>query len=265
MAKIPNSDRELDVLVNCKTYPAVSKKYTETVCTGGIDRDGNFVRLYPIPFRFLENEEKYERWNVIRVKVYKDDKDNRPESWHLIPGIKITILGRINREKDRWDWMRGGVYSSTKEMKQRGYTNGLVQIEPTELYWKPENKKWSSNQLAVFNQGNLFHEMEEIKAMSERVPWQFRLKFKESNTGEEFDQKILAWSYYQGYRRNLEKLQDENEALKAVRDKVHTSILDPTKIVYAIFGTHSRFNHWMVSGIYHLPRKIHDQSQQFLF
>ena len=66
-------------MVNCKTYPAVSTKYVETVCTGGIQPNGEFVRLYPVPFRFLEIEEQYGRWDVIRVQAYRDTKDSRPE------------------------------------------------------------------------------------------------------------------------------------------------------------------------------------------
>jgi hypothetical protein len=82
MARIPDSDQTLEVMVCCKTYPAVSTRYAETVCTAGVDRDGNCVRLYPVPFRFLESDQQYKRWDVIRVQAYRDTKDSRPESWH---------------------------------------------------------------------------------------------------------------------------------------------------------------------------------------
>ncbi len=265
MAREIGSEQTLDVLVNCKTYPAVSTKYIETVCTGGIERDGRFIRLYPIPFRFLDDEQQYDRWDVIRVRAYRDTKDQRPESWHLEAGTEIKILESISSERQRWEWMRHGVFESTDEMDRRGMTNGLVEIEPFELYWEPESKEWSAGQLNVFNQGNLFHGREKQEALAERVPWQFKLRFKEKSTGREFDQKVLAWSYYQGYRRRLAALKDEVEALMALRDNVHRSILNPARSVFVIFGTHSRFKHWMISGLYHLPREIRDDQGGRLF
>ena len=42
------------VLIWGKTYPELSKKYVETVCTGGVREDGSPIRLYPVPLRYLE-------------------------------------------------------------------------------------------------------------------------------------------------------------------------------------------------------------------
>ncbi len=259
MARVPGSQTTLDVLVNCKTYPAVSKKYLETVCTGGVCRDGSFARLYPIPYRFLDEKEQYDRWDVVRVKVYRDTKDKRPESWHLEPGTPITIVETVKSERTRLEWMQKSVFDSSDAMKQAERTNGLVEIVPEELYWEPESKKWSPGQMQVFAQGNLFHGEKLMQSLSDRVPWQFKLRFREKTTGKLFDQKVLAWSYYQGYRRQLRELGDEQKALAAVRDNVHKSILHADRSVFAIFGTHSQYGHWMISGLYHLPKVICEQ------
>lgn len=192
MARVVGSERTLELMVNCKTYTAVSTKYIETVCTGGIERDGRFIRLYPVPFRFLEDKEQYGRWDVIQVRAYQDTRDPRPESWHLEAGTEIRVLRNIGSERQRWEWMRTGIFSSTEEMDAKGLTNGLVEVEPSELYWEPEQKEWSAGQLNVFNQGNLFHDQEQLRALADRVPWQFKLRFRERSTRKEFDQKVLA-------------------------------------------------------------------------
>jgi hypothetical protein len=263
MARIKGSERQLEVLVNCKTYPAVSSKYIETVCTGGIERDGSFARLYPVPFRFLDEKEQYERWDVIRVKAYRDTKDKRPESWHIDVGAPIEVIESVKSEDVKWQWMRLGVFESTDKMIEAQRTNGLVEIIPKELYWEPEAKKWSANQLQVLTQGNLFHDEQKMRSLADRVPWQFKLRLTEKHTGKEFDQKVLAWSYYQGYRRQLQETQSEQKALSNVRDVVHKSILAPDRAVFAIFGTHSRFGHWMISALYHVPRKTCEQNRLF--
>jgi hypothetical protein len=44
------------VLIFGKTYPELSTKYVETVCTGGLLESGQPIRLYPVPLRYLEGE-----------------------------------------------------------------------------------------------------------------------------------------------------------------------------------------------------------------
>jgi hypothetical protein len=46
------------VLITVKTYPTLSRKYGETVCTAGVRPDGSWVRIYPVPFRRLEEAEQ---------------------------------------------------------------------------------------------------------------------------------------------------------------------------------------------------------------
>jgi len=182
MARIPDSDRTFEFMVNCKTYPAVSKKYVETVCTGGIEPNGNFVRLYPVPFRFLESEEQYRRWDVIRVRAYKDTKDKRPESWHLTPGTPIEVVQHISTHTRRWDWMRRAIRNSSEAMELANLTNGCVEIEPLELYWKRDSTEWTASQRNVIEQGDLFATAQQLKGLAERIPWQFRLRYREKST-----------------------------------------------------------------------------------
>ncbi len=47
------------ILITVKTYPTLSKKYAELVCTAGVNEAGDWRRIYPIPFRQLNNDQKY--------------------------------------------------------------------------------------------------------------------------------------------------------------------------------------------------------------
>jgi hypothetical protein len=47
------------ILITVKTYPTLSKKYAELVCTAGFREDGTWIRIYPLPFRFLDENQKY--------------------------------------------------------------------------------------------------------------------------------------------------------------------------------------------------------------
>ena len=152
--------------------------------------------------------------------------------------------------------MRNGVFESTAEMESKGLTNGLVEIEPGEIYWEPETKRWTPSQLDVLPQGQLFLDKSRMSELAERVPWQFKLRFTEKHTGEVFDRKLLAWSYYQGYRRFYRETGDQQAALQMVRDRIYQSIRSEDRTVFAILGTHSRFKHWMISALYHVPNRV---------
>jgi hypothetical protein len=46
------------ILIWAKTYPELSSKYLETVCTAGMLPSGKPLRLYPIPYRYLEGDKE---------------------------------------------------------------------------------------------------------------------------------------------------------------------------------------------------------------
>jgi len=67
---------------------------------------------------------------------------------------------------------------------------------------------------------------------------------------------VLSWDLYQGFRRFRGQTQDDQAALETVAQRVNGSIFNPEKTTFAIIGTHSRFGHWMISTLYHLPTDV---------
>ena len=53
------------VLITVKTYPTLSRKYGETVCTAGVRHDGSWLRIYPVPFRRLDEAEQYRKFDWV--------------------------------------------------------------------------------------------------------------------------------------------------------------------------------------------------------
>ena len=152
--------------------------------------------------------------------------------------------------------MRKAVFDSRAVMDTKGLTNGLVQIEPLDLFWRPDEKEWSANQRSVIDQGDLFADKGAKAEIARRVPWQFRLKYRELSTGVEGEGKILQWSLYQGYLQFLGDSGSEDVVLKTVADRLASSIFHAERTVFTIFGIHGRFGRWMISALYHLPTKL---------
>ena len=50
------------IYIVVKTYPTISKEYSELVCTAGILEDGSWIRLYPVQFKKLDINRKYPKY-----------------------------------------------------------------------------------------------------------------------------------------------------------------------------------------------------------
>src|SRR5579864_637444 len=73
---------EEKILIWGKTYPELSKKYIETVCTAGVMESGKPVRLYPITYRYL-NDGQFTLYQWITAGIQKNQQDTRPESYKI--------------------------------------------------------------------------------------------------------------------------------------------------------------------------------------
>ena len=92
------------VLITVKTYPTLSRKYGETVCTAGVCEDGSWVRIYPVPFRRLDETEQYAKYDWIDCKLIKSKSDPRPETRHAanLSDLKpVEHMGTEGNWRDR--------------------------------------------------------------------------------------------------------------------------------------------------------------------
>ncbi len=64
------------ILITVKTYPTLSRKYGETVCTAGVREDGSWIRLYPVPFRRLQETEQYSKYDWIESAILNANKNH---------------------------------------------------------------------------------------------------------------------------------------------------------------------------------------------
>ena len=75
--------QEIEVLITVKTSPEPSKQYYDTVCVAGIRIDNghyDWVRLYPIRFRHLDEDDQFRKYEVLRLQVRPPHGDSRKES-----------------------------------------------------------------------------------------------------------------------------------------------------------------------------------------
>ena len=67
-----NAVQTTRVLITVLTYPHPSTRWDELVCTGGVSEEGEWIRLYPIDYRYRPREQQFRstsglRWSSIHT------------------------------------------------------------------------------------------------------------------------------------------------------------------------------------------------------
>lgn len=84
----PPKTERAKILITVKTYPLLSSKHAETVCTAGLREEGKWIRIYPVPFRLMDKAKQFKKYQWIEADIIKDTRDPRPESYRLADEIK---------------------------------------------------------------------------------------------------------------------------------------------------------------------------------
>src|SRR4051812_41718399 len=71
------------VRILVKAFPQHSQKYEETVCCAGVTDAGQLIRLFPITYRRLSAENRFDRFDQIEATLTKSTSDARPESFRV--------------------------------------------------------------------------------------------------------------------------------------------------------------------------------------
>ena len=83
----------LRVLITVMTYPHPKQSHDEVVCTAGVTEAGEWVRLYPIDYRYRPRQQQFSKYQWIEVDVLprgyrtdgrKESREPRLESIQLI-------------------------------------------------------------------------------------------------------------------------------------------------------------------------------------
>src|SRR3954467_8664045 len=87
------------VLITVKTYPTLSRKYGETVCTAAVRPDGSWVRIYPVPFRRLEEGEQYRKYDWVEARPVPNTSEIRPETFKPVDLSDFTAVDHVDTDQ----------------------------------------------------------------------------------------------------------------------------------------------------------------------
>jgi len=200
-------ENEVDYLCLGQTVPERSKKYGLRVCTAGIDmRTMQLIRIYPLGVR---KDEHFKRWHIYsNLKVRRNPKDNRQESWRL--GIPIEELKNVSRSKvdktTRSNILKEYVtHLSIEQLNEERKSLAIIRMNDCFGYFVDHNKKFVN-----VRQFCLFPEIEELNTFGKdsfkHLP---RVKWAESN-GKIHDYMLNSWDAYM-HQINIAKLYGKDD------------------------------------------------------
>jgi hypothetical protein len=246
------------VLVIVKAYPNVSTKYKETVCVAGIDLDvGAWIRLYPVPYRFLDDEKRFNKYNIIEVKAYKAKDDHRPESFK-VDADSIKIVDFIDT-KGNWarrkELLLPTVSHSFCHILRASASEdiSLGMFKPKEvdfIYRRRKPKQPEEKRQSCYAQQSLYNKV--LDAI-EVIPFDFRYSFSciaPDCPGHELP--IIDWELGQSYRSWRHKYRDENVLLEKLKQKWLSGMCSANHDTYFIVGNMQRLReNFMVLGVFY--------------
>lgn len=255
-----------NILIIVKTYPEISRKYTETVCTAGILAETRkLVRLYPIRFRYLEGEQQFKKYQWIKANIRKALSDPRPESHHIVTdSIEIgdeVPVGKTWDERHSWLINENTVFSSVEALyeAQRNHGTSLGIVKPRLLkrvIIQPRDEKEVNDAIvkkdSVVKQLDLFEEKKDLYILPVRIMIEFSC---DDPKCAGHTMSILDWEFGQLYRKVVQ-MPDWQAKIEA---KITREIFGKTRDTHIILGNMAAHpNTFCVLGFF-WPPKVHSR------
>lgn len=263
------------ILIAVKTYPTLSEKYDELVCTAGFREDGTWIRIYPVPFRKLDYSNRYNKWQWITLDLTKNTKDFRKESYRPSNIEDEIEMGDFVDTRNNWEsrkhYVLKNVYYNMSrlidEAKNPQIGTSLAVFKPKEFLdfvWEPCEREWNKAKLdtVIANQAqhSLFDEevTREFFRVAKKLPYEFSYVFT-SEDGKVRKLMIEDWELGMLYWNCLEKADgDEDVACQKVREKYFDEMA-MKKDLYFFLGTTKKFhnispNPFIIIGTFYPPK-----------
>jgi hypothetical protein len=248
--------QEKRALIIGRASPEPSKKHIETVCTGAITEQGEVLRLYPIPLRYLEKDSRYKLWTWAKFDVHKNASDKRKESYRVREG-SIQVLGEVKDWSERFELVKPAIVSDRETLDglyHKDWTSiGVIEIELLDFYKRTQKKDWDKDKPYI----KQFHLYEQVKPL-EQLPIEMRLQFRCKNNPncKTHESALIGWQYMEAFRKFREKYGSGEAAFDAIRKRILALFADQNKKALALLGTHHIYGSWMVAELYFIEKNL---------
>lgn len=248
------------VLIVVRTYPVPAHKGIEVSCTAGVTDDGKWVRLFPVPYRFLQDDQRFAKYQWIEVDTLKARRDSRPESFNLnVETLKMfekvsTADGWRKRKEILKPLMRASMCAIKNEWEEnRSPTLGLFKpAKITRLILEPDDADWTTEELTALRQTDLFQKAP--KEQLEKIPYSFKYEYTCSDancTGHTMT--CFDWEIGQSFRKWRTDYGVDWE--RAFRQRYEADMLHKYDTHFFVGNMHQHPGTWIIVGLFYPPRQ----------
>jgi len=240
------------LLVLAKACPIVSKKYKELVCVAGVTDNGDWRRVYPVPWECFWSTSKncFRKKQWIEYELRKNEpSDHRNES-RKIEHETIKLL----KNEDYADIRKilEKKLTTIEELVRQGHKKvSLGVIKPEIIGFIEGEKQGLDKIMKKKEQKNLFmDDAVRIDPMTKKYSYVFKCGNPECKS---HTMMCEDWELSELYRkceqyRKAGNYKDENEVFEKVKQRFFNDMIKK-KEIYFIVGTHYRFNSFMIVGV----------------
>jgi len=255
--------RELELLVLVKSYPLPSQSLGEAVCVIGLSKELGFVRIYPVPFRRLEDDKQFRKYEVIRLRVKEPRNDPRPNTFRPeLDSIEVieSKLSSADKWRARKDWIipfrSDSMCGIQQERDRSNVSMGFFRPqEVLDITQEEADPNWSPRDLAKLSQEDLF--MTREKKLLEKIPYNWKYKYKCEAPGcGGHTQTIIDWEINAFYLKNIkgQGITDPAEVHDMIKEKFLVELCGSDKDTH--FFTGNMLKHpstFLILGVFWPP------------
>ena len=249
------------ILIAVKTYPVPAWKGIEVSCTAGVTDDGKWIRLFPVPYRYLEGDKQFQKYEWITARVAKATDDKRPESYHIDPN-SIQIDEAISR-RNEWSerrklfkpLIRPSMCAIQRERDERGCpTLGLFKPAAIKrLIVEPVAADWTQDEQAKLSQTLLFQTAPPQRL--QKIPFEFRYEFDCSDPDCAGHKMMCTdWEMLESCRRWRQQYSDRWQ--QKFKQRYEDEMINRCDTHFYVGTVHRHPDAWIIVGLFYPPRAV---------
>jgi hypothetical protein len=234
---------EAEAVILIKASPNAGQS-SETVCCAGIDARGNWLRLFPVVFRRLDQAQQFRRWDRVRFRWRRPRSDFRIES-RRVEEDSLEIVGSL-KEGERARFLSSSIVTSTDREREQGRSLALLRAEIIEFKFERKPVAEIAAEQSRFDQLRRQQDLfsRQVGAY-EACPFRFKYRYR-SEDGDregtcqdwETDATFFKWSKTYGEQGALDRMAER------------FGVKYPRNGMLLAMGTHSRWpDQWLINGV----------------
>jgi hypothetical protein len=248
------------VLITVRTYPVPSHRGIEVSCTAGVTSDGDWIRLFPIPYRFLSPDQRFAKYQWIDVSVTRPRGDLRSESYTL--RIDSIQRGETVGTADNWRARKNLVFPLRRdslcqiaaERQRGGPTLGIfrpAQIKRLVIR-RAKPPSWTPQEEALLRQKLLGFEITPRTPL-EKIPLEFRYEFRcVETTCRGHKMMCTDWEMGESYRRWRDQYGDRWET--KFRQRYEREMIYKNDTHFYVGNIYQHQDNWLIVGLFYPPK-----------